>query len=96
LQGIDCSMCPNIASKPTNCKDEEPIVWNGQVEESVHCPVLSIPEFTDEFEAFYFFGKNLLPYSGGYREQPARLITGLRVIANAQQQLVAEQKNKSD
>ena len=64
-----------------NCFSREPIYWRPEdIEEGNECPVLLIDRFHDYFTAWNMREKGLLPYSGGWMEQPYHWMQAFELI----------------
>ena len=65
---------------PTQCIEQHPILWRGDIEAGHACPVYLMPEFDHYFTAWVMFEKGVLPIEGGWTQQPNHWIQAIETI----------------
>ena len=75
--GKSCSKCPVKNEAPTVCKKVQEWV-DGYTTE---CPVQWVNEYSVVFQAYNYSDKGIMPNSGGWSEQPAKLMRFVDLVS---------------
>ncbi|MCX5711769.1 MAG: hypothetical protein NTY47_01695 [Candidatus Omnitrophica bacterium] len=81
--GLDCRSCPPQSKIERGCEEDSPISGYGKFDEFEvsRCPVKLITmQSVRMLEAFSFYEKGYLPNSGGWMDQPEKLLEAIAVI----------------
>lgn len=73
-------MCPLQQEYPAKCVEEEDTEWNGDVEPGRECPVWLTHRLKKYFTGYVMAEKGLMPYSGGWTQQPYVWVKAFEVI----------------
>lgn len=62
--------------------------------EETICPSIWHNEYADVFTAFDYLERNILPHSGGWADQPAKLMELVQIVADETATIMARKKKK--